>query len=219
MQRVDPQAPSPGPVDRYEGRLRSSQPCSEWRRPLHASARPTAPPVRPVDLARSPDSDRRCRGAVGITSQPTSRPSTRRRSRSVSSSLSRGSKLWGSALLSTAAGGQLQTLLPLSEAPEMEYLGVPRGHPTKLPRRLFLHLAAGAAALPVVPRVARAQAYPTRPIAMIVPASAGGPTDAIGRIMAQSMRVSRPIFHSSRSANHRSLAISAFSVRIGLTTS
>ena len=41
----------------------------------------------------------------------------------------------------------------------------------KLPRRQLLHLAAGAAALPVVSRIARAQAYPSRPVRMIVPLS------------------------------------------------
>ena len=60
----------------------------------------------------------------------------------------------------------------------------------ELPRRAFLHLAAGAAALPVASRGALAQVYPSRPITMIVPASAGGPTDAIGRIMADRMRTS-----------------------------
>ena len=45
----------------------------------------------------------------------------------------------------------------------------------KLPRRQFLHLAAGAAALPAVTRVARAQAYPTRPVRIIVGLAAGGP--------------------------------------------
>jgi hypothetical protein len=45
-----------------------------------------------------------------------------------------------------------------------------RGNAVKLPRREFLHLAAGAAVLPAVSRVAQAQAYPTRPITMIVPA-------------------------------------------------
>ena len=44
----------------------------------------------------------------------------------------------------------------------------------KLPRRQFLHLAAGAAALPALPRVARAQAFPARPITIIVPFPAGG---------------------------------------------
>jgi hypothetical protein len=40
-------------------------------------------------------------------------------------------------------------------------------------RRQFLHLATGAAALPVVSRIARAQAYPTRPVRIIVPFAAG----------------------------------------------
>jgi tripartite-type tricarboxylate transporter receptor subunit TctC len=59
----------------------------------------------------------------------------------------------------------------------------------KLPRRNFLHLAAGAAALPAVSRIARAQAYPTRPITMVVPFPPGGPLDTVGRITAESMRV------------------------------
>src|SRR6266853_1438983 len=59
----------------------------------------------------------------------------------------------------------------------------------KLPhRRKFLHLAAGAAALPAMSRVARAQAYPSRPITIVVGAAAGGPTDTIGRIITERMR-------------------------------
>jgi tripartite-type tricarboxylate transporter receptor subunit TctC len=58
----------------------------------------------------------------------------------------------------------------------------------KLPRRKFLHLAAGVAALPAVPRLARAQAYPSKPITVIVGAAAGGPTDTIGRIITERMR-------------------------------
>ena len=60
----------------------------------------------------------------------------------------------------------------------------------KLPRRQFLHLAAGAAALPTVSRMAGAQAYPSRAITMVVPYGAGGPTDTIGRIAAEGMRAS-----------------------------
>jgi len=59
----------------------------------------------------------------------------------------------------------------------------------KLPhRRKFLHLAAGAAALPAMSRIARAQAYPSRPITIVVGAAAGGPTDTIGRILTERMR-------------------------------
>jgi tripartite-type tricarboxylate transporter receptor subunit TctC len=55
----------------------------------------------------------------------------------------------------------------------------------KLPRRQFLHLAAGAAALPAVLRVARAQAYPTRPVRIIVPYPPGGTPDIVGRMMGE----------------------------------
>ena len=55
----------------------------------------------------------------------------------------------------------------------------------KLLRRHFLRLAAGAVAFPAVTRVARAQAYPTRPVTVIVPFAAGGATDIFGRLMGQ----------------------------------
>ena len=56
----------------------------------------------------------------------------------------------------------------------------------KLPhRRQFLHLAAGAAALPALSRVAWAQAYPARPVRLIVPAPAGGGYDIVARLMSQ----------------------------------
>ena len=55
----------------------------------------------------------------------------------------------------------------------------------KLHRRKFLHLAAGAAALPVVPRIARAQAYPARPVRIVAGFAAGGAVDIVARLMGQ----------------------------------
>lgn len=60
----------------------------------------------------------------------------------------------------------------------------------KLSRRKFLDLAAIAVALPAASRVAWAQAYPVRPITLIVPYSAGGPADTVGRIVAERMSAS-----------------------------
>jgi hypothetical protein len=56
------------------------------------------------------------------------------------------------------------------------------------PRRRFLGLAVGAAALPAVSRIARAQSYPTRPFTMIVPFAPGSNLDVLGRILAERMK-------------------------------
>jgi tripartite-type tricarboxylate transporter receptor subunit TctC len=58
------------------------------------------------------------------------------------------------------------------------------------PRRQFVNLVAGAAALPVMSRMLWAQAFPTRPITMVIPFPAGGPTDVIGRVLSERMRAS-----------------------------
>jgi len=60
-----------------------------------------------------------------------------------------------------------------------------RGNIMKLPRRKFLHLAAGAAALPAVSRVARADTYPTRPVRIIFGFPAGGAGDIVARLIGQ----------------------------------
>jgi tripartite-type tricarboxylate transporter receptor subunit TctC len=70
----------------------------------------------------------------------------------------------------------------------------------KLPRRKFLHLAAGAAALPAVSRVARAQAYPSRPARIIVPFAAAGAFDIMARLIGQwlSERLGQPFVIENR---------------------
>ena len=70
----------------------------------------------------------------------------------------------------------------------------------KLPRRQFLHLAAGAVALPAVSRIASAQAYPVRPVRIIVGFAAGGAADIVARLIGQwlSERLGQPFVIENR---------------------
>ena len=70
----------------------------------------------------------------------------------------------------------------------------------KLPRRQFLHLAAGAAALPAMSRIARAQTYPMQPVRIIVGVTAGGSADILARLMGQwlSERLGQPFVIENR---------------------
>ena len=75
-------------------------------------------------------------------------------------------------------------------------------------RRLFLHLAASAAALPAVSRIARADTYPTRPVRILVGYPAGGPTDITARLIGQwlSERLGKPFVIENRPGASGSIA-------------
>jgi tripartite-type tricarboxylate transporter receptor subunit TctC len=81
----------------------------------------------------------------------------------------------------------------------------------KLPRRRFLHLAAGAAALPSFSRMARAQAYPTRPARILVGFPAGGTTDIAARLIAQALseRLGQQFIVENRPGANTNIAMEA----------
>jgi hypothetical protein len=81
----------------------------------------------------------------------------------------------------------------------------------KLPRRTFLHVATGAAALPFLPHIARGQAYPTRPVRLIVGFPPGGVADVFGRLIGQwlSERLGQPLIIENRPGAGGNLAAEA----------
>jgi tripartite-type tricarboxylate transporter receptor subunit TctC len=81
----------------------------------------------------------------------------------------------------------------------------------KLPRRKFLHLAAGAVTLQAVSRIARAQTYPTRPVRLIVGFTPGGPTDIFARLIGQwlSARFGQPFIIENRPGAGSTIGIEA----------
>src|SRR5262245_51804587 len=80
-----------------------------------------------------------------------------------------------------------------------------------LPRRQFLRLAAGAAAIPAVGRIARAQVYPLRPVRIVVGFAAGGPNDILARLMGHwlSERLGQPFVIENRPGASSNIATEA----------
>jgi tripartite-type tricarboxylate transporter receptor subunit TctC len=81
----------------------------------------------------------------------------------------------------------------------------------KLPRRRFLHLAAGAAALPALARIAQAQTYPVRPVRLIVGFPPGGAVDLLARLLGQSLsdRLGQPVVIENRPGAGTNIATEA----------
>src|SRR6516165_319698 len=85
------------------------------------------------------------------------------------------------------------------------------GDAMKPPRRTFLHLAAGAAALPAASRIAKAQAYPSRPVRIIIGFAPGGIAEVVARLIGQSLseRLGQPFIIESRPGAASNIATEA----------
>jgi tripartite-type tricarboxylate transporter receptor subunit TctC len=85
------------------------------------------------------------------------------------------------------------------------------GHIMKLPRRQFLHLAAGAAALPTASRIARAQTYPTRPVHIVVGFPTGSTNDIFARLIGDclSARLGQPFIIENRAGDGGNIGTAA----------
>src|SRR5262245_26898889 len=91
------------------------------------------------------------------------------------------------------------------------FTGISERDVMKLPRRRFLHLAAIAAALPGLPRIARAQAYPMRPVRIIVGFPGGSASDTTARLIGQSLseRLGQPFVVENRPGAASNIAAEA----------
>src|SRR3954467_12987967 len=86
------------------------------------------------------------------------------------------------------------------------------GNAMNLPhRRQFLHLAAGAAALPAISRIARAQAYPSRPVRLVVGFPAGGAADITARLIGQWLqeRLGQPVIIENKPGGGTNISVQA----------